>query len=156
MALHEIKTKNIISSINNFAGTKDEGFLKTLLTNKFVIGSALIASGTMAVKAVKTISLTGLIYKIIPHQIFNVTLEGIPVGGMAGLALGGIFAGTLIAQGLKISIAFKSCKTRSEIFDVIVEEGVSAIILIFTLILLGQIGMELYKSVVNMPTMPLY
>jgi hypothetical protein len=142
METNEIKS--LSKMIDRAVGTEDKGFLKTLAENKFVIGSTFVVTAMTVYKAVKTISVSGIASKLLPSIISNVTLMGMPLGSMMGKLLSMSIAGTLVIEVFKVHAQIKEGKKSKS--QILFDEAVSMIILIFAFILLGSLGANLINS----------
>lgn len=138
------EVKSLIKSLNELAGTENKSFLKTLSKNKFVLGSAVIATGFTLVNVAKNISLTGIVSGLLPKSMFSVALEGLPIGAFAGKLLGMTLTGTIIAEAFKVYAQIKEGKKSTS--QILFDEAITMLILIFAFILLGKLGMDLINT----------
>jgi hypothetical protein len=143
------EVKSLINALNEMSGSENKGFLKTLTKNKYFLGSVVIAGGVTFANVVKNISLTSITTALLPKSIFDVSLAGVPLGAMTMKLLGITIAGTLVAEAFKVYAQIKEGK--KSVGQVLFDEAIMMLILIFSFVLLGKLGVDLVNTANSIP-----
>jgi hypothetical protein len=143
------EVKSLINALNKMSGSENKGFLKTLTKNKYFLGSVVIAGGVTFANVVKNISLTSITTALLPKSIFDVSLAGVPLGAMTMKLLGITIAGTLVAEAFKVYAQIKEGK--KSVGQVLFDEAIMMLILIFSFVLLGKLGVDLVNTANSIP-----
>lgn len=138
------KVQELIQALGIMTENKNESFLKSLVKNKYLIGSAVVASGVAVVNVAKNISVSNLASTLLPKQLLNVSLMGIPMGGMLGKLLGVTITGTILVEAIKVVMEIR--KGESSIAQILVREGVTVIVALFVFLILGNLGLDLLNT----------
>lgn len=122
-----------------------KGSIKNFVTNKYVLGSAIIGSVAEGRHLIKSINIHGGLFSPITDVIKNFDFMGMPIGEPISKLVGFSLGGLLVAEGCKV---YFECREHPErTFAIIIREGVLFIIMIVGLHFIGTSAIEIFKSI---------
>lgn len=143
-----MESNEIKKFIETLTTDESKKFFKDVVDSIAFKGSIVVGLGYVIGKNLNLSNISALLSEVLPTEIFNVSIGGLPVGGIAfkffTLSVTTVIVGEAIKVGLEIN------KNKEKATDIITKEIIKVIIFIGGLAILGNLGMDMLKTINTM------